>query len=218
MTRSYAQYGEDQIILALLYIFNLTDVNYMDIGANDPWKLNNTALLYERGITGMNIEPDPENFLKLSTARQHDLNLNIGIGSQNDLLTYYRFVDSVYNTFSAREYHTLVNQQNQIPLPSLEIEVRSYADVVETELHGIPPVLLFVDTEGLDEEIIESTGFDLYPPKVLCIETFSYGEFRKDQALIDKIRSKGYHVHADTFVNTIFIHQSLLPYPVSANA
>jgi FkbM family methyltransferase len=212
-TRSFSQYGEDQIILALLFIFKLTDVNFMDIGANDPYVLNNTAILNEQGIFGINIEPDPHNFSKLQSARTKDINLNIGISDKPGVLKYYRFNDSVYNTFSDQEYQHLLKQSNLTPLPALDIAVNTYENVIKEYLNGCAPTLLFIDTEGLDEQIIDSIDFGKYAPKVLCIETFSYGEFRKDYAMIEKIKSRGYEVHADTFVNTIFIHQSLLPYP-----
>jgi FkbM family methyltransferase len=217
-TRSFSQYGEDQIILALLFIFKLENVTYLDIGANDPYRLNNTALLYEKGFSGVNIEPDPGNFSRLSVVRKKDINLNIGIGASSGILKYYRFTDSVYNTFSQKEYQHLLGRDGLEPLPALDVEVQTYTQVIAANFGGKPPVLLFIDTEGLDEEIIDSIDFDNLPPRVICIETFSYGEFKKDHALIAKILNKGYHIHADTFVNTIFIHQSLLPYPETSRS
>jgi len=217
-SRSYAQYGEDQIILALLHIFKLENVNFLDIGANDPYVLNNTALLNDQGIFGINIEPDPQNFAKLKRARTGDVNLNIGISNNEGVLTYYRFDDSVYNTFSEKEHEKLSKVSRLQSLPSLQIPVKTYKQIIQEYLHGVAPTLLFIDTEGLDEPIIDSIDFVRYAPKVLCVETFSYGDFRKKHELISNILAKGYQIHADTFVNTIFIHESLLPYPTGSEA
>jgi FkbM family methyltransferase len=212
-SKSYSQYGEDQIIWALLHILKLENINFIDIGANDPYILNNTALLNDNGIYGINIEPDPENFAKLKAARDKDINLNIGISDVNSRLKYYRFTDSVYNTFSESEYNNLLKKPELKSLPELDIEVKTYNDIVKDHLNGIAPAILFVDTEGLDEQIIDSIDFDKYAPKILCIETFSFGLYKKDHALINKIIKKGFDIHADTFINTIFINNSLAPYP-----
>lgn len=209
---SYSQYGEDQIIIALLYLLDSSLGTYIDIGANHPYRFNNTVLLSQKGFKGINIEPDPVNFRKLQKARPSDINLNIGVSNVTSKLKYYRFTDSVYNTFSKTEYENILKKPNIHALDNMEIAVKTYNEIVETYLNKIAPTILFIDTEGLDEIIIDAIDFTRYGPDILCIETFSYGSFSKDMALIKKITAKGYTIHADTFVNTIFLKTHLLPF------
>ena len=79
--RSYSQCGED---LLVQYIFNLRGIqkpSYIDIGANHPYFLSNTALFYEKGSRGINIEANPQLAENFKTHRPEDINLNIGIDS-----------------------------------------------------------------------------------------------------------------------------------------
>ena len=204
----YSQYGEDNIIYSLLGLNGITEINYIDIGANDPFKLNNTALFYEKNYTGINIEPDPVVFKKLKKHRKKDINLNIGIGNKEDFIDYYQFDDNVYNSFSIDESENI--QKKGINLKSIiKVKVNTYNYVVQKYLNGIPPVILFLDAEGLDEIIIDSINFEIYSPKILCVETFAYGIEIKNNYLIEKIISKGYYIYADTFVNTIFLKNGI---------
>ena len=209
---SFSQYGEDQILLSLIYLLNMEKVNFLDIGANHPFALNNTILLSLNGHNGINVEPDPSNFTLLQKHRTRDINLNIGVSDQNSILDYYRFSDSVYNTFSEDEYKNLLEKSELSFLEVLKIDVLSYDRIVEKYLDAIPPTILLIDTEGQDETIIKAIDFSLYAPSILVVETFAYGRFEKDLNLIELIKGKGYSIHADTFVNTIFVKNTLLPF------
>jgi FkbM family methyltransferase len=200
---SYSQYGEDNIILTLLSLLQIKEINYLDIGANHPYKFSNTALLYKRGIRGINIEPDPALCSFIAQHRPEDVNLNVGIHQSPGELPYYKFDDSVYNTLSDEEA-VRIQQKGVKLLDKVSVKVDTYNHVVQENLRGKAPVILFLDAEGLDEIIIDSIDFQKYAPRIICVETYSYGTGVKDQQLINKILAQGYTIHADTFVNTIF--------------
>ena len=48
-----------------------------------------TKLFYERGWRGINIEPSPDVYEVLAADRPRDLNLNVGIGSKKEMLTFF---------------------------------------------------------------------------------------------------------------------------------
>ena len=209
---SYAQYGEDNIILLMIGLFNIEKPKYMDIGAHHPFKLNNTALLYKHGLTGINIEPDPLLFKAFLRDRKRDINLNIGIHEKKGKLIFYQFEKSEFNTFSK-------NAADQIEKHGIKktgeasVEVATYNNVVEKYLMGVGPDILFCDAEGLDEIIIKSIDYKRFRPKIICIETYAYGVGIKNHNIIDFLISNHYSIHADTFVNTIFISKA----PLSQN-
>ncbi len=77
--RTYSQNGEDLILALAFKHLHIEHPTYLDIGANKPFKGNNTALFYKRGAHGINIEPDPSVFSELARKRKRDINLNVGI-------------------------------------------------------------------------------------------------------------------------------------------
>ena len=54
--KSFSQCGEDLIVNYIFGLRGITKPTYLDIGANDPFYLNNTALFYINGCRGINIE------------------------------------------------------------------------------------------------------------------------------------------------------------------
>lgn len=60
---SYNQQGEDLVIDELLG--HRSNCFYVDIGAGDPLRFNNTKRFCKRGWTGINIEPSPRLYLRL---------------------------------------------------------------------------------------------------------------------------------------------------------
>jgi hypothetical protein len=75
---SYAQNYEDVILWRAL-----RDVEkgfYVDVGAADPQEWSVTRAFYDRGWSGINIEPLDEYFDKLTQARPRDINLRVALG------------------------------------------------------------------------------------------------------------------------------------------
>jgi FkbM family methyltransferase len=205
---SFSQYGEDSIILIMLNIYKIRNANFIDIGAHHPYKYSNTALLYSKGLNGVNIEPDPILFKKFIKKRSRDINLNIGIHKEQGESVLYQFDKPEFNTFSLEAAISVENKGIKRVSESV-IKINTFNNIVNDYLYGKSPDIIFLDAEGLDEIIIKSIDFDKFPPKIICIETYAYGVGEKNYEIIDYIKSKGYSIHADTFVNTIFIQTKL---------
>jgi hypothetical protein len=56
--RTYAQHGDDLAVLNIFKRLGIERPSYLDVGAYHPFDLSNTALLYERGSRGINVEPN----------------------------------------------------------------------------------------------------------------------------------------------------------------
>lgn len=201
---SYAQYGEDNIILAMIGLYKIKNPNFIDIGAHHPFKYSNTALLYRRGIFGINIEPDPILFKRFIKYRKRDSNLNIGISDVSGESILYQFERPEFNTFSVSAAKT-VEEKGIRRIGETKIKVDTYNSVVERYHNGKAPDILFLDAEGFDEVILRSIDFKKYCPKIICIETYAYGIGEKNDSIIKFLLDMKFSIHADTFVNTIFI-------------
>jgi hypothetical protein len=77
---SYSQSGEDLIVKFLLeMMLGKRPKKYLDIGANHPFYISNTALLYAEGGAGILVEPDPYFAKLLRNKRPRDRVLQSGI-------------------------------------------------------------------------------------------------------------------------------------------
>lgn len=212
--KSYAQTGEDLIIKFIFDSLGISKPTYIDIGAHDPFKYNNTALLYEHGSRGINIEPNPVQYKKFLARRKRDLNLNIGISDAPGVLDFYVLSNPALSTFSREEAQRLVERGDAALTRNITVPVETVSDVLREHLHDKVPDLLSIDTESLDETILRSIDFTVLRPKVICVETISYspriGGGVKDRMLIDFVASQGYHAFADTSINTIFVDADIL--------
>ncbi len=102
----------EKILLLILFLLpeGLPNPSYVDIGAYHPYKFNNTALFYNKGSRGINIEPDNTQFNFFLTHRKDDINLNFGIGSKEEEKDFYIFSNRTLSTFSKKEADLLVEK------------------------------------------------------------------------------------------------------------
>jgi len=205
---SYSQTGED---LLIDYIFKARGIDkpyYIDIGAHHPWKMNNTALFYLRGASGINIEPDPLLIKVFKQERKRDKNLNFGIAVKNALVDFYIMSEPALNTLDETTAKNMVDQFSYKINKILKINVYNINDILKTHSEGKCPDLLSIDTEGNDFQIIKSINFNKIKPKVLCVETLSFSETgrgSKNNSLVTHLINQGYMIYADTNINTIFV-------------
>ena len=208
--RSYSQQGEDLLIDKALIERGIMHPTYIDIGAYDPIRANNTYLFYKRGLSGVCVEPDPQLFSVLKRKRPHDKCLNAGIGPTDfPNAKFYVMTTKQLSTFSQEEAKHMAESGSygsQAITKVLDIPIVSINRLLAESFTKSPDVLS-IDTEGYDLDIVRALDFTRFAPQVMCIETLRYdeaGNIHKMKDIIDYVISKGYEVFADTHVNTIF--------------
>lgn len=209
--KSYSQSGEDLIVKFIFDCLGITKPSYLDIGAHHPYFISNTALFYEKGSRGINIEPDPVLFSEFLKERKSDVNLNIGISDIDGELDFFVISASTLNTFSKEEAYNYEKEGNFKIKSIKKIKVNTLVSILNQYSNGIFPQFLSIDAEGVDEIIIKAIDFEENFPIVICIETISFstsGNGLKNNDLIQYIESKGYLLYADTNINSIFVKES----------
>ncbi|HEY1032590.1 MAG TPA: FkbM family methyltransferase [Flavipsychrobacter sp.] len=211
---SFSQYGEDIIILSLLDRLNISDISYLDIGANDPVLGSNTYSFYLRGFSGVLIEPNQALVSRINKLRPKDTCLNIGIGLDNtSAATYYMFEEqyNALNTFSKEEAE--LRKMQGIPFKkTVQVPLKNVNEIITTHFNQAPTIVT-IDVEGLDEQIIRSIDFQAHKPLVLCVETVTYSKTsiaEKKKSLIAYLLDRGYFIYADTYANTIFCDEKVI--------
>lgn len=165
---SYSHLGED-LFLSKQFPKDYRGF-YIDVGANDPKRKNNTYYFYKKGWSGVTIEPDPPCFKKNLIYRPKDINLNIGISDSSGNLDFYLFFPSLLNTFSKNEADIYVSQGYKLE-KILKIEVKKLEEVIEERMLENSRIdILSIDTEGYDLKVLKGTNLKKYKPSFICVE------------------------------------------------
>jgi FkbM family methyltransferase len=207
--KSFSQYGEDLIVDGIFQMRGIFKPTFIDIGANDPFKLNNTAIFYQRHSRGINLDANPHLIQAFQRWRPEDKNLNYGIGKGSGELDFYIMEDNTFSTFSADEKDRMLGCGHKLAAVT-RVEVRSLNWILQQHSSGIFPDFLSLDVEGMDMEILESMDWSASVPKVVCVEAAEYspnGTGRRRSDLIEFVESKGYFEYANTNLNAVFVRK-----------
>lgn len=207
---SYSQCGEDMIADFVFNTLGIAHPIYIDVGAHHPIELNNTYYFYTQGSMGICIEPNPELIGGFKSVRNRDICLNIGVGSGvQKKLDYYTMSSNTLNTFSKEKAMEYVDSGQQI-LNTTQIDVFPINYILQNFFkNNVKPNFVSIDTEGLELAILKEFDFNSYRPEVFCVETISYSAYRseqiKDTEISEYMKSKGYLLYADTYINSLFV-------------
>lgn len=200
-----SQCGEDLIIESL--IPNKIDGFYVDVGANHPIKYNNTNLFYNKGWSGINIEPNHSRMWLFKLLRKRDVNLNVGIGKTQSVIDFNIFKESTLSTFdniAAEKYIKMGHLLNK----TIKIPILPLKDILEKHANNREIDIMSIDTEGFDMEVLESNDWNKFRPRFLIIETLEYSKndgVKKLNNIFDPYLEKvGYKKIAETYINTIY--------------
>jgi FkbM family methyltransferase len=207
-TKSYSQSGED-LILNNFFKYKKTG-SYIDIGANDHKKFNNTYFFYSRGWRGINIEPNIKKHANLRKKRKEDINLNFGVGQKEGFMDFYEFKPDTLSTFStktAKEYekmgHKITNRKKIMVFP--------LKDILDKYFKGTEIDFMTIDTEGNDLDVLKSNDWIKYRPTYLIIETLEYridNLARKNNKMFDDYLAEiNYVPIIDTYINTVYYNK-----------
>ena len=200
---TFAQHGDDLMILSIFDLLGIDKPSYLDIGAHHPWNISNTALLYQRGSRGINIEENPALIGAFNEHRPEDINLNVGIvpaPATQKTMPFYMLDDlSGRNTFS--EYS--LEKANLSATKEIILPVTTLDEVIEDN-GGKWPDLLTIDIEGLDYGVLQTSKLNaISGPRLIVVETRAHEEDRM-KSLMDE---RGYHPYCRMIENMFFVRK-----------
>ncbi len=162
---SYAQNYEDVVLWRAL-----KDVEpgfYVDVGAADPEEISVTKLFYDRGWSGINIEPTAAYFERLVQARPRDLNLNVAAGAAPGLMALNEILGTGLSTGDealARRHAAAGWESREITVPMLTLTSICESQSVG-EIH-----FLKVDVEGAEADVLRGLDFERFRPWIVVVE------------------------------------------------
>lgn len=203
---TYAQFGEDLILANLFEMQRIERPSFLDVGCHHPVHCNNTALLYERGARGVNVDANPNVTALYEELRPDDLTLTVGVGPEEGSLEYF-MIDHLsgrngFDRASAEEFVAAspefsIQEVRRIPVVTLD-------HIVQTRFGGRWPDLLCLDAEGLDMAILRASNFDASTgPLAVCVEAVSGADRDHGGDLAALLAARGYATVARTVGNII---------------
>jgi FkbM family methyltransferase len=179
---SYAQNFEDLVLAGLLK--SVTSGFYIDVGANHPELDSVTKIFYDKGWSGINVEPNGVLHQQLMAARPRDVNVHAGLSSQPGVLTLrvYEGLDGL-STMSHETQSAHAANRPHAAYKDIEIKVACLADLIAEHRSTGDIHMLKVDVEGMELEVLLGNDWQRFRPWVLCLER------NQDQARRDAITS-----------------------------
>jgi FkbM family methyltransferase len=166
---SYAQNFEDLVLSGILKTVPIGF--YVDVGANHPELDSVTKIFYDRGWSGINVEPNEALFSELQQQRPRDINVKSAVSSQTGSLTLriYDGLDGL-STTSQETKNAHASSRAAIGYADAKVDVVSLSELFSTYHESGDVHFLKVDVEGMELEVLLGNDWRRFRPWVLCLE------------------------------------------------
>ncbi len=186
---SYAQNFEDVLLWRALG--QVGTGFYIDAGAAHPDVDSVTRAFYDRGWSGINVEPVPEAARRLRAARPRDTTVQAALGSVPGRTVLHHVEGTGLSTTSAAfaERH----REAGLCIEDLEVAVETLAAICER--HAPPSIhFLKVDVEGSERDVLAGADFARFRPWIVLVEATEPNTQDEDFAAWEGILlAAGYH-------------------------
>ena len=165
---SYSQNFEDVMLDRALG--NVPRGIYIDVGAWHPDLDSVTRHFYEKGWSGINIEPVPEHCELLRRARPRDTNLNFALSDKAGKALLHQVGDTSGMSSLDRDVARHGAASRGFAAKSYEVPTRTLADVCAQHLAGSTIHFLKIDVEGHEEAVIRGGDWSKFRPWIVVVE------------------------------------------------
>ena len=197
---SYAQELEDIILYVALQ--DVDEGFYIDIGANDPIEISVTKFFYDRGWSGINVEPLRSKCALLENERPRDINLCIGISDRRGETAVVAAGSG--STFSDKVAQNLGYSNNNKYMKT----TLTLSDIFEKYCNKNQQIhFCKIDVEGYEKQVLEGVNdWNVYRPWIFVIEAVEPGTSIPAYELWEDILLKnGYVLAYKTGINRYYL-------------
>ena len=209
---SYSQEGEDLVLARILGKLGSTSRFFVDIGAHHPSRFSNTYYFYKRGWRGINVDALPGTKQMFQRMRPGDTTIECGVGSQDGVLRYFAFNEPALNTFSEEEAKKKTIAPYHI-VNTLQIPVVTLKKILDENLpKGQQIDFMTIDVEGFDHEVVSSSDWILYRPRVVLVELLDteIQKFERHPTAM-MLKEHNYRAFAKTYNTYFFVANEAFP-------
>lgn len=169
---SYAQHKEDKAVLELFRRYwdkPISEIKYVDIGANHYMRGNNSYLFYEHGARGILVEANPLLCQKLQKHRKEDMIINIAIsgGGIKHNIPFYILSLPTRSSMDEQNIKCSLKEgldiRKVIDVPCMDINELLEKNHFEADY-------LSIDIEGMDYKALRTIDFQKHKIRVIVAE------------------------------------------------
>ncbi|MGH3133701.1 MAG: FkbM family methyltransferase [Gaiellaceae bacterium] len=194
---------------------------YVDVGAGEPSEGSVTRLFYDRGWSGINVEPGPA-FEALSSARARDVNIQAAVGeSEGEVPFYLTYPDLGMSTLDLEAHAHVpeaIERYEEVSVPEHRLET-----ILREHAEGRTIHFLKVDVEGAERDVLASSDWRSFRPIVVVVEAVeSWSTAPAFEEWEGILAGEAYEFAAFDGINRFYVDRAhtdlgpILAYPVSA--
>jgi len=162
---SYAQNYEDVLLWRALN--HVQSGFYIDVGAAHPDIDSVTRAFYDRGWTGINVEPVDEFAGRLESSRPRDITLRLALGEQPGRAEFYVVGGTGLSTLD----QALIRRFGDTGFPVERTTVAVETLAVVCRRHARPDIhFLKIDVEGSERAVLAGADFGAFRPWIVLVE------------------------------------------------
>jgi FkbM family methyltransferase len=200
---SYASNFED-ILLFRIFSGRQTGF-YLDIGADHPVHWSTTKIFYDRGWSGVNVEPGPH-FKDLVHQRPRDVNINAVVLDKPGEVDFYLH-EGLLGTSTVQE-RVAGLESYDLKRRKVRIKAVSLAQLAQEHPQLRSAAFFKIDAEGAEDAIVSGADWSALRPEVLIIEaTKPYSNERCDDWRAEKLAGSGFQEAYFDGVNAWFVRE-----------
>ena len=163
----YSQNEEEKFINEHL----LDNGNFLDVGAWDGKTYSNTLKLYERGWSGVLVEPSPSSFKAL----QKTYNglprvklVNAAVGETCGEIDFYDAAGDAIGSTSVSHKEKWENGKYKCKFNKIKVDSINFSELFKN--YGTDYQMVNIDTENTNWEVLQLFPFSVCKPLVICVE------------------------------------------------
>ena len=201
---TYSQNQEDLFIND--YFKEKNSGFYIDIGCYHPIKYSNTALLYNRGWKGINIDMNQTSIDLFNILRKRDKNICAAISNTNKkTIQYFDHLFSPINTLD-KNFSSIASKKISFRKHTEKtIQTYRFNQIIQKYDINIKQIdFINIDVEAHDLEVLESIDLSIFNPKIICVEIANNQNNIKEKKLRDYLNKYNYELIKIVGLNGFF--------------
>jgi FkbM family methyltransferase len=166
MYQSYAQNFEDVLLNRLFK--DVPSGFYVDVGACHPNFDSVTRLFYDRGWSGLNLDPSSYYQQLLNKHRPRDVNLQLAASSQKGIVEFFEVIGTGYSSVTSDAVQRAAS--SGAPVRKSTVIADTLSSILDQYAAGKSIDFLKIDVEGHERDVIEGLNLERHRPKVILVE------------------------------------------------
>ncbi|MDC0585601.1 FkbM family methyltransferase [Candidatus Pelagibacter sp.] len=201
---TYSQNQEDLFIDN--YFKDKEEGIYLDIGCYHPVKYSNTALLYNRGWKGINVDMNQTSIDLFKILRKRDINICAAISNTSGEVTqYFDHLFSPINTID-KNFSNIASKEILFkPFKEKKVTTFKFDQIINNYNINYKNIdFINIDVEAHDYEVLQSINLSFFNAKIICVEMENYQNNSKDEKIKKYLEKYNYYLIKRIGLNGFF--------------